>query len=131
MLLMVIVMIICLCKPTTAQRYIGWLGVTIVIIMFSGPLAAIQSIIRDRSTASLPFSFTVASFINCLMWSGYGLAVIDDINVYGPNLAGLLATLVQLSLFCVFPRAHKGKLGADCIFIGSDVDDEEPGNKMV
>ena len=41
-------------------------------------------------------------FLCCVAWSGYGWFVIDDAYIYVPNLLGLTASLVQLSLFVVY-----------------------------
>jgi hypothetical protein len=52
--------------PTaSAQTFIGYAGCTLTALMFVGPLAAIQTVMRDRSAASLPLAFTLASTANC------------------------------------------------------------------
>ena len=109
-LLTAVITIVLMCDEHSAKQYIGLLGCTIGVTMFSGPLGAIRSIVRDKSTRSLPFAFTVASFLCCVAWSGYGWLVIDDAYIYVPNLLGLAAATVQLSLFLVYgvERAHKG-----------------------
>ena len=53
--------------PKQANDAVGYVGVTMVIIMFSGPLAVIKTVINTRSTASLPPMFTAASFLNCAL----------------------------------------------------------------
>ena len=70
--------------------------------MFSGPLASIQAVIRDKSAASIPFAFTLASTANCTLWTSYGALVIHDPFVYGPNGLGLVASIVQLGLLARF-----------------------------
>ncbi len=58
--------------------------------MFSGPLAAIQTVVRERSTNSIPPAFTFASLLNCLLWAGLGLALADAF-VWFPNVLGLVS----------------------------------------
>ena len=101
-LLIAVITIVLMFDEHSAKRHIGLLGCTIGVVMFSGPLGAIRSILRDKSTRSLPLAFTVASFLCCVAWSGYGWLVIDDAYIYVPNLLGLTASLVQLSLFVVY-----------------------------
>lgn len=40
-------------------------GTAVVIVMFAGPLSAMKTVIQDKSTQSLPFAMTVATFVNC------------------------------------------------------------------
>eukprot|EP00292_Cryptomonas_paramecium_P021505 CAMPEP_0113668642 /NCGR_PEP_ID=MMETSP0038_2-20120614/4116_1 /TAXON_ID=2898 /ORGANISM="Cryptomonas paramecium" /LENGTH=170 /DNA_ID=CAMNT_0000584413 /DNA_START=156 /DNA_END=668 /DNA_ORIENTATION=- /assembly_acc=CAM_ASM_000170 len=90
----------------TAIQYIGMIGTGIVVVMFSGPLAAIKTVVRERSTQSIPPVFAVASFVNCLLWLGLGVQL-EDPFVWFPNGLGLAAAVVQLGLFGVYglPRA--------------------------
>jgi hypothetical protein len=50
-----------------ANVVVGYMGVVIVIVMFSSPLSVIQHVIQTRNTASLPPLFTFASFLNCVL----------------------------------------------------------------
>ena len=83
-------------ETSLALDAIGLTGCAVVAVMFGGPLGSIKTVLRDKNTTSLPVPFTVAAFINCLCWVSYGSLVIDDIYVWGPNLAGLLASTTQL-----------------------------------
>eukprot|EP00962_Isochrysis_galbana_P011129 scaffold3116_cov101-Isochrysis_galbana.AAC.3 len=49
----------------TAQLGIGYGGVAVCTIMFGGPLAAIQTVLRDKSAHSLPLAYTLAGVANC------------------------------------------------------------------
>ncbi len=86
----------------TAVQLLGYGGSAFVISMFGGPLAAIKTVLEQKSTASLPFAFTVATFVNCTLWTSYGALVIQDPFVWFPNLLGLASSIVQLSLFARF-----------------------------
>ena len=79
--------------------------------MFGGPLAAVKTVLADKSTKSLPFSFTVASFVNCVAWTSYGMFVIHDYVVWLPNLIGLGFSIAQLALFAKF-GIYKGDASA-------------------
>mmetsp|Transcript_31038 Transcript_31038/g.67804 ORF Transcript_31038/g.67804 Transcript_31038/m.67804 type:complete len:545 (-) Transcript_31038:334-1968(-) len=81
---------------------IGLFGACSCVSMLASPLATIRTVIRTRSTASLTFPRTLASFIFALSWFTYGLVVAKDHFIYIPNALGLLATVVQLSMFAAF-----------------------------
>jgi len=85
----------------TAITALGWAGTTVVIVMFSGPLAAMKTVIETKSTKSLPFSMTVASFICTSLWTTYGL-YLDDFFIWFPNGLGLVSSFVQFGLFAKY-----------------------------
>jgi hypothetical protein len=91
-----------------ARELIGSLGVGFCVLMFSGPLASIQTILGSCSASSLPIGFTVASLINCLLWTSYGALAIHDPLVWGPNAAGLVASLTQLGLYATYGENEDG-----------------------
>ena len=76
--------------------------------MVSGPRAIMQAILRDCSASSLPLGFTFATVLNCVLWAAYGMLVIDDALVWGPNVAGLLASATQLSLYAKYGENEEG-----------------------
>ena len=92
--------------PTeTARLAIGYGGVAVCIAMFSGPLAAIKTVLHERSAAALPLAFTLASTVNCTLWTSYGALVIHDPFVWGPNGLGFVASVAQLGLIGRFGSA--------------------------
>ena len=44
------------------------------------PLATLSTVIKDKSTASIPFG-SLACWLNALSWSAYGFIVADNIMV--------------------------------------------------
>lgn len=89
----------------SAQTAIGSAGCALTAMMFYGPLAAVGTVLKDRSAASLPLAFTLASTANCTLWTSYGALVIHDPFVYGPNGFGLGMSMVQLGLIARFGTA--------------------------
>jgi len=85
--------------PATAATGIGLTGCTLAVILMSSPLATIKTVIKDKNTAALPFAPSFATFLNAVSWSSYGWIVAGDPMIVAPNLLGLAASLVQLSLF--------------------------------
>jgi len=85
-----------------AANIIGTYGCAVVVVMFSGPLVAIKEVIATKSTASLPFAMTLATIANCVLWTTYGWACLDNWQIWGPNALGLASGLVQLGLFAKY-----------------------------
>jgi solute carrier family 50 protein (sugar transporter) len=84
-----------LTKPAV---WIGRAGVAFCIILFASPLAALQTVVQQRSARAIPLPFTIASVMNCFCWSVVGLCQMHDVNVYLPNLLGLSCGLAQVAL---------------------------------
>ena len=42
--------------------------------------------------------------MNTITWIGYGLVVIDDVYIWGPNVIGLGAAFAQLGLVARYGR---------------------------
>ena len=81
-----------------ATQLIGSGGVALTVCLFASPLSVMKLVIEKKSAAAIPLPFTVASFINCFLWSVMGLVVTGDINIIIPNVLGLLCTVAQLAL---------------------------------
>jgi len=85
-----------------AATVIGGYGVGVCIVMFSGPLSSIKDVIKDKSTASIPFAFTVATIVNCTLWTFYGTVINLDSYIWLPNTLGLASGLAQMALFAKY-----------------------------
>lgn len=81
-----------------SSEIIGKAGVVLCIGMFASPLAALQSVIVTKSARSIPLPFTIASIVNCFLWTIFGWFQVNDSNVYIPNLLGLLFGIIQAAL---------------------------------
>jgi solute carrier family 50 protein (sugar transporter) len=90
-------------KEETVQDMVGLVTVAISAVMFGSPLVLVKRVIQERNTELLPLAMIVAGAVNCVMWMAYGL-LRRDAFVVVPNAANLLLGVVQLALFCVFPR---------------------------
>lgn len=81
-----------------AVDIIGKEGVLYCIILFASPLAALKHVVATKSAASIPLPFTVACFVNCTAWSVIGWYLMNDFNIWFPNLLGLSCAVAQLAL---------------------------------
>jgi len=86
----------------TCASLLGPIADVAVIIMFGGPLAATFTVLKEKSTRSMPFGFTLAINVNCNCWFFYAYFVLDDPFIYMPDAAGILLSTIQLSLFWRF-----------------------------
>jgi solute carrier family 50 protein (sugar transporter) len=80
------------------SSFVGNIAVILCVAMFASPLAALKTVLQTKSARSIPLPFTIATIINCFLWSVVGLFDIQDFNIYFPNLLGLACGLVQLAL---------------------------------
>ena len=77
---------------------IGKVGMVFGVLLFASPLTVLRVVIETKSALSIPLPFTIASTINCFLWSVSGLWQLGDPNIYIPNLLGLGFSLAQLAL---------------------------------
>jgi solute carrier family 50 (sugar transporter) len=77
---------------------IGKVGMVIGVLLFASPLTVLRVVIETKSARSIPLPFTIASTINCFLWTVFGLWEVDDPNLYIPNALGLGFSLAQLGL---------------------------------
>ena len=63
------------------------------------PLATLSTVIKDKSTASIPFGTSLACWLNALSWSAYGFLVI--ILWYARLLIIYMYCLYILYIVCI------------------------------
>mmetsp|Transcript_4894 Transcript_4894/g.11676 ORF Transcript_4894/g.11676 Transcript_4894/m.11676 type:complete len:271 (-) Transcript_4894:128-940(-) len=99
-----------------AAGLIGNTAVLFCLLMFASPLSALQTVLRTRSAKSIPLPFTLATILNCFLWSVAGLGEFKDFNIYFPNLLGLAFGLIQVGLKIIFdygPTSGKSEIKSE------------------
>ena len=91
-------------EPEAAAHTVGLIGCGVLPAMFAGPLAAARKVVSSKNAAAIPLAFTLFSTVNTITWIGYGLLVIDDVYIWGPNVVGLGASFAQLALVARYGR---------------------------
>lgn len=81
---------------------LGLIGVCLSIMLMGSPLSTAMTVIKSKSTASMPFSTSLFSFCNGLSWTLYGYLIDKDVMVWVSSGVGLLLTVVQLSLYAIY-----------------------------
>jgi solute carrier family 50 protein (sugar transporter) len=61
---------------------IGLVGCALAVLVSGSPLATIRTVIRDKSTAALPFLSSMFTWLNACSWTLYGIIVANDPMVY-------------------------------------------------
>ena len=109
--------IVYLSPITDPAAVIGNIAVLFCVAMFGSPLAALQTVLQTKSAKSIPLPFTLATVLNCLLWSTYGYWGMKDVNIYVPNLLGLGFGLAQVALRVTFGdgNAMKSEQNLDLI----------------
>lgn len=102
-LLVTLVLMIAAGMPKeSASELIGKMGVFFCVMMFGSPLAALKNVLLTKSAKALPLPFTLATVVNCGLWSVFGLLETHDFNIYAPNLLGLACGIAQLALIGIY-----------------------------
>lgn len=60
---------------------IGLVGCLGTVLLMGAPLATLSNVVKEKSTASIPFNQSLMSFFNSLSWTMYGYMVASDIMV--------------------------------------------------
>ena len=94
-------------EPEAAAHTVGLIGCGVLPAMFAGPLAAARKVVSSKNAAAIPLAFTLFSTVNTITWIGYGLLVIDDVYIWGPNVIGLGAAIAQLGLVARYGACHR------------------------
>mmetsp|Transcript_24518 Transcript_24518/g.40873 ORF Transcript_24518/g.40873 Transcript_24518/m.40873 type:complete len:223 (+) Transcript_24518:39-707(+) len=81
---------------------LGGIGCILCMLLLSSPLATLRTVIHDKSTEALPFWTSLTTWCNSLSWGLYGLLVIHDPIIYGPNFVGFFFACIQMSLFGIY-----------------------------
>lgn len=94
---------ICIYLATKGDdKTVGLLGCTLSVLFSASPLAVVRTVIKEQSTASLPFYTSLVIFSNNVSWLLYGLLVAKDVLIWGPNVLGLGLASLQMILFFVY-----------------------------
>ena len=60
---------------------LGYIGCVLAAALMGAPLATMGTVIREKSTASLPLNPSIMSFFNSVSWSLYGILIAHDFLV--------------------------------------------------
>lgn len=81
---------------------IGLIGCSLAVVLSGSPLATVGTVLKDKSTAALPFENSLSTWLNALCWFLYGTLVAHDIMIFGPNGMGLGLASIQMLMFVLY-----------------------------
>ena len=82
----------------------GRVGAFTSIVLCLSPLTAILTVLKTKSTASMPLLPSLALFIASSLWTAYGYMDAHDVNIWLPNAIGFCAGVLQLACHAVYNR---------------------------
>lgn len=88
---------------------LGVIASIICVIMFGSPLSTIQTVIKTKSTESMPVLMCMLGTACSCSWLIYG-SILSDIFIWLPNLGGFFLGLLQIALLLVYPRKQSSIL---------------------
>lgn len=81
---------------------IGLIGCGLAVVLSGSPLATVSTVIKEKSTAALPFLNSFTTWLNGLTWLLYGSIIAHDVMIWGPNLMGFVLGSVQMMLYFIY-----------------------------
>ncbi|GMI95446.1 VEGETATIVE CELL EXPRESSED1 [Hibiscus trionum] len=98
-----VVVITLLLFKTTKRRsmFVGILALIFNIGMYTSPLTVMGMVIRTKSVKYMPFTLSLFSLLNGIVWMTYALLKFD-INILIPNGLGCLAGIAQIILYAYY-----------------------------
>ncbi|KAL3664323.1 hypothetical protein V7S43_010648 [Phytophthora oleae] len=92
---------------------LGFITIGTTTGLYVSPMATIARVVRTKKASSMPFTMGVVNVFNSFCWGAYG-ALIGNLFILGPNIAGFILGCIQLILTCIYrpkPRERNGYEG--------------------
>ena len=91
-----------------AAEHVGSLALVLNVLVFAAPLSALQQVLRDRSSESLPPLQSMLGLLCSACWCGVGVRH-QSMPLWVPNMLGILLSCVQLVFILAFPGSKHSK----------------------
>ena len=92
-----------------AQQWTANIGIVQAIVMLGSGAAVWPTVLREGNASALSLPMSLAGMFQGACWAAFGLLVLHDANIYGPNLVGMGFNLVNLALAAYFPSGTSPK----------------------
>lgn len=90
-------------SPSLIEFRYGMIITILLMLLIASPLFSLSEIIRTKSTATLPFPLIVSGTLVTFQWLLYGIIIKNEFIQF-QNVVGLILSVVQLSLFAIYPN---------------------------
>ena len=85
----------------------GWVGTGLALIFYIVPIVPFLKVIKGEMTwKQSPGVLLLCSFLNCILWSDYGL-ITDQFSIYFANGIGGTITLIFITIFLIHVADRK------------------------
>lgn len=114
----------------TTIQHVGYLCMVINVIMYGAPLSTLGTVVKTRSSSTLPFQSCLMGGFVSMLWFSVGWLK-NDLPTMVPNGIGMALSLIQLSLFVIYPSNSKSgshmydEEGKEIVEMGEGSDDED------
>ena len=103
------------------EYHLGVMGCSLATILMGSPLATLGTVIRDRSTATLPLWPSVFTWMNAFSWSLYGHLIAKDIMVSFFRIESYsLLTMMGVTTVIHLKKYYNPPLDCSSEFHGTD-----------
>ncbi|CAI8603160.1 unnamed protein product [Vicia faba] len=101
-IIIVLITMLALHGTTKRSLVVGIICDIFNIMMYASPLTVMAKVIETKSVKYMPFSLSLANFLNGLCWTTYALIHPFDIYILISNSVGVISGLVQLIIYTYF-----------------------------
>lgn len=92
----------CILYNSQMVEELGTLSCVLSIALSASPLSVVRVVIKEKSTASLPFFTSLFIWVASALWTVYGLFIVQDYIIIVPNAISVVLSSVQLFLFTIY-----------------------------
>ena len=87
-------------------QVVGYFAVGVQLFFYGAPLARIGHVLKTKKCDCIHMQSLIGNFLNCLLWTGYGLAPqVMDPFIWAPCALGCIFCAIQFFLCAIFPRS--------------------------
>ena len=94
-------------KDDLGSKIFGWVGTALALYFYIAPCVPFYKVIKGTMTwKESPGVLLICSFLNCILWSDYGL-IRDQFSVYLANGIGGTITLIYITIYLIHLAERK------------------------
>uniref|UniRef100_A0A0K0G130 Sugar transporter SWEET1 n=1 Tax=Strongyloides venezuelensis TaxID=75913 RepID=A0A0K0G130_STRVS len=91
---------------------LGTVCVIFNVLTNSAPFVDLHTVVKNKSTESMPFPIILAAWAGSVQWYFYGF-LLNDIYLQIPNGLSVIICTLQLALFWIYPSNKKNNVRDD------------------
>ena len=94
-------------KDDLGSTIFGWVGTALALYFYIAPIVPFVKVIKGQMTwKQSPGVLLLCSFLNCILWSDYGL-ITNQFSIYLANGLGGTITLIYITIFLIHVADRK------------------------